>query len=313
MGGQVAQQRTIAEKISCTGIGLHSGQPVELTLHPARVDSGIVFVRNEGGRQVEIPASAHQVSSTRLATSIGGAGQTIGTVEHLLAALYGVGIDNARIEVDGPEIPIMDGSAASFVFLIRAAGIFEQRAPRRMLRLRRPVEVRAGEKWIRVEPARSLRVSYAIDFAHPSIGRQAIEGFELKPGRFEREICRARTFGFLHEVQALWRSGLAQGGSLENTIVLDERRVLNPEGLRMPDEFVRHKVLDLLGDFALLGIPLQGHVRVVRGGHALHQQLLATLLADPTSYEIVVPLGRTAGISADPSMLTATGTLRATA
>jgi len=306
MGGQVAQQRTIAEKISCTGIGLHSGQPVELTLHPARVDSGIVFVRNEAGGTVEIPASAHQVSSTRLATSIGRPGQAIATVEHLLAALYGVGIDNARVEVNGPEIPIMDGSAASFVFLVRAAGIFEQRAPRRVLRLRRPVEVRSGEKWIRVEPARSLRVSYLIDFAHPSIGRQAIEGFELTPERFEREICRARTFGFLHEVQALWRSGLAQGGSLENTIVLDEKRVLNPEGLRMPDEFVRHKVLDLLGDFALLGLPLQAHVRVERGGHALHQQLLSTLLADPTNYEIVLPAGRNAAFGADPSLLAGT-------
>jgi UDP-3-O-[3-hydroxymyristoyl] N-acetylglucosamine deacetylase len=299
----VAQQRTIAEKISCTGIGLHSGRPVELTLHPARVDSGIVFVRSEGGRTVEIPAAAHQVSSTRLATSIGRPGEEISTVEHLLAALYGLGIDNARIELDGPEVPIMDGSAASFVFLIRAAGIFEQRAPRRMLRLRRAVEARAGEKWIRVEPARSLRISYQIDFAHPGIGRQSIEGFELTPERFEREICRARTFGFLHEVQALWRSGLAQGGSLENTIVLDESRVLNPEGLRMPDEFVRHKVLDLLGDFALLGLPLLAHVRVVRGGHALHQQLLATLLSDPTNYEISMPTGWTPPFEAEAGRL----------
>lgn len=299
----MAQQRTIAEKISCTGIGLHSGQPVALTLHPARVDSGLVFVRNEGGRTVEIPASAYQVSSTRLATSIGRPGQAIATVEHLLAALYGVGIDNVRIEVDGPEIPIMDGSAASFVFLVRAAGIFEQRAPRRVLRLRRPVEVRSGERWIRVEPGRGLRVSYAIDFAHPSIGRQSIEGFDLTPDRFEREICRARTFGFLHEVQALWRAGLAQGGSLENTIVLDEKRVLNPEGLRMADEFVRHKVLDLLGDFALLGLPLQAHVRVVRGGHALHQQLLTTLLADPRSFEIAPSPGRSAGSLPDAALL----------
>ncbi|HME69466.1 MAG TPA: UDP-3-O-acyl-N-acetylglucosamine deacetylase [Myxococcota bacterium] len=281
------RQRTIAEKISCTGIGLHSGAPVEFTLQPGRIDSGIVFSGQRAGHPVEVAARPEFVVATRHATSLGARGFTVGTVEHLLAALYGIGIDNVRIELGGSEIPIMDGSAASFVFLIRAAGIYEQPAPRRCLRIRRPVEVVDGVRRIRVEPARSFRVSYAIDFSHPAIARQSIENLELGEGVFERKLCRARTFGFLHEVQALWRAGLARGGSLNNTVVLDERRVLNPEGLRMPDEFVRHKVLDLLGDLALLGMPIQGHVKVERGGHALHQRLIAELLSDPSCYEIV--------------------------
>ena len=285
--GGTVQQRTIAEKISCTGIGLHSGTPVQLTLHPARRDTGIVFVRNDGTRMVEVPARVAQVGSTQLATTLGTGTATFGTVEHLLAAIYGLGIDNIRVEMDGPEVPVMDGSAASFVFLLRAAGMFEQRGPRHVLRVKRPIEVRDGDRFARVEPGRSLRISYHIDFQHPAIGRQSLDDFELTEGSFERELCRARTFGFLHEVQALWRAGLARGGSLDNTIVLDEHRVLNPEGLRMPDEFVRHKTLDLLGDLALLGMPLEGHVRMARGGHALHQKLMDALLATPGAVEIV--------------------------
>ncbi len=281
------QQRTIAEKISCTGIGLHSGTPVQLTLHPARRDTGVVFVRSDGSRMIEVPARVAQVGSTQLATTLGTGAEAFGTVEHLLAAIYGLGIDNIRVEMDGPEVPVMDGSAASFVFLLRAAGLFEQGGPRRVLRVRHPIEVRDGDRFARVEPGRGLRISYHIDFQHPAIGRQTLDGFELSEGRFERELCRARTFGFLHEVQALWRAGLARGGSLDNTIVLDEHRVLNPEGLRMPDEFVRHKTLDLLGDLALLGMPLEGYVRMVRGGHALHQKLMDALLATPGAVEIV--------------------------
>lgn len=281
------RQRTIAEKISCTGIGLHSGMPVQLTLHPARSDTGIVFVRTDGARTVEIPARADQVSSTQFATTLGQGELRVSTVEHLLAAIYGLGIDNLRIEVDGPEVPVMDGSAASFVFLLRAAGLFEQRRPRRVLRVRRAVEVRDGERMARIAPGRGFRISYAIDFQHPAIGRQSLTGFELREGSFEQELCRARTFGFLHEVQALWRAGLGQGGSLDNTIVLDERAVLNPEGLRMSDEFVRHKALDLLGDLALIGRPIEGHVKVVRGGHALHQKLMHAMLETPGVLEVV--------------------------
>lgn len=271
---------------------------MQLTLHPARQDTGIVFVRTDGGRAREIPARADRVGSTQFATTLGQGELAVGTVEHLLAAFYGLGIDNVRVELDGPEVPIMDGSAASFVFLIRAAGIYEQRALRRVLRVRRPIELRDGLRHVRVEPARGLRISYAIDFQHPAIGRQSLKRLDVREGVFERELCRARTFGFLHEVQALWRAGLGRGGSLDNTVVLDERRVLNPDGLRMPDEFVRHKALDLLGDLALLGLPLEGHVRVTRGGHALHQKLIQALLDTPDAVE-VVGAGRAPGLVLD--------------
>jgi len=274
----VPYQRTIAEKIACTGIGLHGGRPVHLTLQPARVATGIVFVRTDLEPHVEIPARPELVVDTRMATTLGVGGATVGTIEHLLAALRGLGIDNVRVELDGPEVPVMDGSAASFVFLIRTAGIFEQNAPRRTLRLREPVEVRDGDRWARIEPGHGLQLSYEIDFAHPSIGRQAIERLELTPESFDRELSRARTFGFLRDVQALWGTGLGQGGSLNNAVLLDERVVLNRDGLRWPDEFVRHKALDLVGDLALVGVEIEGHVRVHKGGHALHQALVAEVL-----------------------------------
>ena len=286
-------QRTIAEKISCTGIGLHSGEPVQLTLHPARAGSGIVFVRTDLPQPVEVPANHRAVTSTRLATTLGRGDATVGTVEHLLAALCGLGIDNVRVEVDGPEVPVMDGSAASFVFLIRAAGIFDQGVPRRSLRVRRALEVRDGDRLIRIEPARELRVTYSVDFAHPAIGRQQLRDLVIDDESFESEICRARTFGFLREVEALWRSGLARGGNLDNTVVMDDFRVLNRDGLRWSDEFVRHKALDLIGDLALLGIPLEGHVVVERGGHALHQRLVRALLDQPSHWTIESELPRT--------------------
>jgi UDP-3-O-[3-hydroxymyristoyl] N-acetylglucosamine deacetylase len=279
-------QRTIAEKISCTGIGLHSGQPVQLTLHPARAGTGVVFARTDLPVPAEVPAVHSAVTSTRLATTLGRGEATIGPVEHLLAALCGLGIDNVRAEVDGPEIPVMDGSAASFVFLIRAAGIFEQDAPRRSLRVRKPVEVRDGDRLIRIEPAHGLRVTYSVDFAHPAIGRQQLRNLVIDDESFEQEICRARTFGFLREVEALWRNGLARGGNLDNTVVMDELRVLNRDGLRWPDEFVRHKALDLLGDLALLGMPVEGHLVVERGGHALHQRFVRALLEHPSHWTI---------------------------
>ncbi len=279
-------QRTIAEKISCTGIGLHSGAPVQMTLHPARTGTGVVFVRTDLAHPVEIPARPDSVTSTRNATTLGRGDATVGTVEHLLAALHGLHIDNVRIEVDGPEVPVMDGSAASFVFLIRAAGTFDQEVPRARLRIREAFELRDGERMIRVEPARGLRISYAVDYAHPAIGRQSLRGMRIDEDTFETEICRARTYGFLEEVEALWRSGLARGGNLDNTVVLDDSRVLNRDGLRWPDEFVRHKVLDLIGDLAMLGLPVDGHVIVERGGHALHQQLVAHLRDTPRASRV---------------------------
>ena len=303
-------QRTIAEKISCTGIGLHSGAPVQLTLHPARAGSGIVFLRTDLAHPVEIPARAGFVTSTRYATTLGRGDATVGTVEHLLSALYAYGVDNARIEVDGPEVPVMDGSAASFVFLIHTAGIFDQRVPRRRMRVRRRLEVRDGERAVRVEPSRELRLSYAVDFAHPAIGRQALEQLVVDGESFERELARARTFGFLHEVEALWRAGLARGGSLDNTVVLDGRRVLNRNGLRFADEFVRHKALDLLGDLALLGMPLVGHVVVERGGHALHQQLVAKILETPDAWSLE---GSLHPVGDDPERIPVPAPVRASA
>ncbi|MBW2240834.1 MAG: UDP-3-O-acyl-N-acetylglucosamine deacetylase [Deltaproteobacteria bacterium] len=277
-------QRTIAEKISCTGIGLHTGAPVQLTLHPARVGSGIVFVRSDLAHPVEIPARRDSVTSTVMATTLGRGDATVSTVEHLLSALYSLGVDNARIEVDGPEIPVMDGSAASFVFLIRSAGLFDQNAPRRLLRIRETLEVRDGDRAIRIEAARSLRVTYSVDFAHPAIGRQSLSDVEVNGDTFEREIGRARTFGFLREVETLWRNGLGRGGNLDNTVIMDDHRVLNDDGLRWSDEFVRHKILDLIGDISLLGVPLAGHITAVRGGHALHQALVEKILANPHAW-----------------------------
>jgi UDP-3-O-[3-hydroxymyristoyl] N-acetylglucosamine deacetylase len=279
-------QRTIAEKVSCTGVGLHSGSATQLTLHPARANTGIVFVRSDFGEPVEIPARSSEVVSTALATTLGRGNATVGTVEHLLAALFGLGIDNIRIEVDGPELPVMDGSAAPFVYLIRSAGIFEQRQPRQVLRVRRKIEVIDGDRAISIEPSRDFRVSYAVDFQHPAIGRQEIELGPLSPECFERDVSAARTFGFLREVTALWGAGYARGGSLDNTVVLDHEKVINPEGLRWSDEFVRHKVLDLCGDLALLGVPLCGHVRAERGGHELHQRLVSAIVADRDAWTI---------------------------
>ena len=218
MGGCRLYQQTIAEKVSCTGIGLHSGAPTQLTLYPARANTGVVFVRTDRGTPVEIPARSSEVSSTALATTLGHGAVTVGTIEHLMSALYGLGIDNARIEVDGPELPVMDGSAAPFVYLLRSAGLFTQRARRRVLRVRRKVEIVDGDRSISIEPARDFRVTYAVDFEHPAIRRQQISIAPLDAERFEREISAARTFGFLREVQALWDAGFARGGSLDNTV-----------------------------------------------------------------------------------------------
>ncbi len=285
-GGFLRKQQTLAESVSCTGSGLHSGAPVRLALSPARAGTGIVFVRTDHAHAVEIPARPGSVTSTRLATTLGSGDASVGTVEHLLAALHGLGVDNVRVSVDGPELPVMDGSAAAFVYLIRSAGLRVQHAPRPVLRVLEPIEVDEGGRRIRIEPARGLQISYAVDFAHPAIRRQELRLGVLDPTRFEREIASARTFGFLQDVRALWNAGLARGGSLRNTVLLDDSRVLNPDGLRWPDEFVRHKVLDLLGDLALLGVSIDGHVKVECGGHALHHRLVAALLEHPRAWRL---------------------------
>jgi UDP-3-O-[3-hydroxymyristoyl] N-acetylglucosamine deacetylase len=289
-GDFLPRQRTLAGKVSCTGLGLHSGAPVRLTLRPARANTGIVFVRADMPEAGEIRMRPASVRSTAHATTLGDPSDpdaSISTVEHLLAAVTAFEIDNLRIEVEGPEVPVMDGSAGSFVYLLRSAGVLEQEEPRAVLRIRRPIEVRDGLRRIRVEPARRLRIQYAVDFEHPAIGRQELKLPRIDAEIFERELAPARTFGFLRDVEMLLRAGLARGGSLENAVVLDAESVVNPSGLRWPDEFVRHKVLDLLGDLALLGLRLQGFVRVERGGHGLHHRLVQEILRCPDAWRVV--------------------------
>jgi len=277
-------QRTVAKRVSCTGIGLHSGAPVTLTLAPAPADAGIAFVRMDLG--VEIPARHDLVVDTRLSTSLAVGQARISTVEHVLSALHGMGIDNCRVEVDGPEIPILDGSAAPFVALIDQAGLKVQKAARHFVVITRPVEVRDGDKLARLEPAEGFSVSFTADFGHPLITNQGFQ-VTVSDRTFEREVARARTFCFRKDIELMQSMGLARGGSLENAIVVDEYSILNPEGLRWPDEFARHKVLDAIGDMALLGRPLLGALTAVKSGHALNQALVKRVLADPTCHRVV--------------------------
>jgi UDP-3-O-[3-hydroxymyristoyl] N-acetylglucosamine deacetylase len=258
---------------------------VRLTLAPAPPDSGIVFVR----AGVEIPALAEFVVDTTMNTSLGREGVRIGTVEHLLAALAGCGIDNARIEVEGPEIPIMDGSSEPFVDLIQQAGIRELRQSRRFLLVRKAVTVTDGDKLVRLAPARGkFSINYTIDFRHPLISDQCYR-MDLSERSFQKDISRARTFGFKRDVERLHKAGLARGGSLDNAVVVDDFNILNPEGLRFPDEFVRHKILDALGDLSLLGMPVIGRLTAVKSGHALNHQLVRRILAEAEACEIVRP------------------------
>lgn len=281
------QQRTIAEKVECRGLGLHSGEPVGFQLLPAAPGTGVVFACRQAGDEVEIPALEEFVRASTNATRLAREGASVLTVEHLLAVLAARGVDNARVEVDGPEIPAMDGSGAPFDRLLQGVGLSPQAGSRRVLEIRRAVGYADGPRWIRIEPATGFGVSYAVDFTHPAIGRQTLEIDDLTPARFETEIAPARTFGFLDEVEALRHAGFARGAGLGNTVVLDARGVMNEGGLRWPDEFVRHKVLDLVGDLALLGCPVRGHVHVERGGHAIHHALLRVLREQPEAWALV--------------------------
>jgi UDP-3-O-[3-hydroxymyristoyl] N-acetylglucosamine deacetylase len=266
-------------------VGLHSGAVVNLTVHPAPVNHGIVFVRTDTPRAIAIPALSENVVDTALATTLGREGVRVGTVEHLLAALAGMGVDNARVELDGPEVPIMDGSAAPFATLISQAGVCEQDEPRRLLIIKRAVSVVDGDKEATLAPASRFRVSCTIDFKHPLIAEQSFD-LEFSDWCFDREISRARTFGFLRDVEMLKKMGLARGGSLENAIVVDEHSILNPEGLRFSNEFVRHKILDAIGDMSLFGWPVVGHLKAFKTGHALNHKLVQKVLSDPSCYEI---------------------------
>ncbi len=277
-------QRTVAKRVSCTGVGLHSGKPATLTLAPAAIDAGVSFVRMDLG--VEVPARNEFVADTTLSTNLAHAGARVHTVEHVLAALHGMGIDNCRVEVDGPEIPILDGSAAPFVALVHEAGVQVQRAGKRWLVVEQPVEVRDGDKVARLEPADAFSVDFTADFDHPLITNQAFR-VSVSDRAFEREVSRARTFCFRRDIERMQAAGLAKGGSLANAIVVDDFSILNPEGLRFPDEFARHKVLDAIGDLALFGLPVLGALTAVKSGHALNQALVKKVLADPAAHRVV--------------------------
>lgn len=280
-------QRTVKSRASGAGIGLHRGLRARFTIAPAPPDTGIIFVRTDLSPSVEIPARSENVVDGRLATSIGVGGVTVGTVEHIIAALYGLGVDNARVEIDGAEVPIMDGSSQRFVeIILDAGGTVAQRRPKRFLVVRRPVMVSedGGRRSARLEPAASFMLSCTIDYDHPLARNQRLD-VTFSDIAFVREIARARTFGFGKDVDAMHAEGLAKGGSLDNAVVIDDFSIRNPEGLRFPDEFVRHKVLDALGDLALLGAPIIGRYVGVRSGHALNTRLVAELLAREAAYE----------------------------
>ncbi len=286
------QQRTLKSLTRAVGVGLHSGQRVELTLRPAQPDTGIVFRRVDLPEPVDIPMSATSVSDTRLATTASNGNAKVATVEHIMSACSGLGIDNLYVDITGEEVPILDGSAASFVFLLQSAGIELQNAPRRFIRVTRPVEVREGqgtqEKWARFDPFHGYKLSFEITFDHPAVDStgQKVE-FDFSVNSYARDIARARTFGFTRDVETLRTHGLALGGGLDNAIVMDDYKVLNAGGLRYDDEFVKHKMLDAMGDLYMLGKPLLAAYSAFRSGHALNNRLVRELLARTDAWELV--------------------------
>ncbi|MBM4273357.1 MAG: UDP-3-O-acyl-N-acetylglucosamine deacetylase [Deltaproteobacteria bacterium] len=280
-------QKTVSQTHRFTGVGLHGGVPVSVSIFPAPANHGLRFVRTDLPHRPTLKAHFSQVVDTVRATTLGEGEATLGTVEHLLSALWGLGVDNALIHVDGPEVPIMDGSAAPFAERLAQSGLQSLPWPRAYLLIQRPVELREGDQWMRATPGQP-RLTYAIDFPHPLIRRQRFT-VDLTSDSFRREIAPARTFGFLKEVEYLRSRGLALGGSLDNALVLDDTGLLNPEGLRFPEEFVRHKILDAVGDLALLGLPLLGRLEVSRGSHALHQRFLTTLLRQESAWRLWIP------------------------
>jgi UDP-3-O-[3-hydroxymyristoyl] N-acetylglucosamine deacetylase len=282
------RQRTLKSIVTASGVGLHTGRKVRISLRPAPADTGIVFRRVDLDKPVDIPARADFVGETRLSSCLVNEGAKVYTVEHLMSALGGLGVDNAYIDLDAPEVPIMDGSAAPFVLLVQQAGIAQQGAAKKFLRILRRVEVKDGDKWARFDPYEGYRLAFSIDFKHPVIDRstQSVT-IDFAETSYLKEIARARTFGFMHDVENLRENGLALGGGLDNAVVLDEYRVLNVEGLRFADEFIRHKLLDAVGDLYLLGKPLLGAFSAHKSGHALNNRLLRALLADASAFETV--------------------------
>ena len=281
-------QRTIAKAVSCSGVGLHSGDKVDLRLLPAPVNTGAVFIRTDinHGRSARVLATISKVAATSLSTILKEDSTAVHTVEHLLSALSGMQVDNIYVELNSAELPIMDGSAAPFVDLLLKAGIVEQSKPQPQIKILEPIGIEEDGKQVMIMPASNYRISYSIDFDHPSIAKQSYH-YDSSPAYFQKEIAGARTFGFLKEVEALWAQGYARGGSMENAVIIGEDGILNKEGLRFPDEFVRHKILDLVGDLSLLGMPVIGHLVAVRSGHALHTKLAAKILEEKDKWTIV--------------------------
>ena len=285
-------QRTLKSLTKAVGVGLHSGQRVELTLRPAAPDTGIVFRRVDLPEPVEIPVRAESVTDTRLASTISNGGAKVHTIEHLMSAAAGLGLDNLYVDITAEEVPILDGSSASFVYLLQSAGIVTQKAPKRFIRVKKPVEVREGEgrslKWARLDPHHGYTLAFEIEFDHPAVtstGQRVT--FDMGSGNYAREIARARTFGFTRDVEMMRSHGLALGGGLDNAIVMDDVKVLNADGLRYADEFVKHKILDAIGDLYIVGHPLLAAYSAFRSGHAMNNQLLRALLAQPEAYDIV--------------------------
>ena len=281
-------QTTIKKSVELVGIGLHKGSPVKLRLEPLESNSGIVFYRSD--ISVSIPLIPANVVDTKMATVIGKDGHVISTIEHLLSAVYAYGIDNLRVIVDADEVPVMDGSSASYCMLLDEAGIVEQDIPKKIMRIKKDIEIREGDKYVKLSPSPDLQYDFTIKFPHPVIGKQDYV-LKFTKESYKKEISRARTFGFLHEVQYLRSKGLALGGSLENAIVLDDKKILNPEGLRFENEFVRHKILDAIGDMSLIGMNFIGNYEAFAGSHDLNHKLTLALLADTENYEVVELVG----------------------
>lgn len=282
------KQRTLKNVIRATGVGLHTGDKVYMTLRPAAVDTGIVFRRVDLAEPVEIRSCCENVGDTRLSTTLVKGDVRIATIEHLLSAIAGLGIDNAYVDVSAPEVPIMDGSAGPFVFLIQSAGVEEQNVAKRFIRIKKPIEVRDGDKIARFEPFNGFKVSFGIDFDHPAMSEERRNSvIDFSSTSFVKEVSRARTFGFLRDIEMLRANGLALGGSMDNAIVVDDFRVLNEDGLRYQDEFVRHKILDAIGDLYLLGHSLIGAFNGYKSGHALNNRLLKALISQPEAWEEV--------------------------
>ncbi|HAU67323.1 MAG: UDP-3-O-acyl-N-acetylglucosamine deacetylase [Arenicella sp.] len=281
-------QRTLKNVIRATGVGLHTGEKVYLTLRPAPVDTGIVFRRVDLDPVVELSATPERVGDTRLSTALQEGDVTVSTVEHLMSALAGLGIDNIYVELTCPEVPIMDGSAAPFVFLIQSAGVVEQAAPKKFIRIIKPVIIEDGDKWAKFDPFEGFKVSFSIDFDHPIFAKSPQQAtVDFSTTSFVKEVSRARTFGFMHEVEALREAGLARGGSHDNAIVMDSYSILNDDGLRYEDEFVKHKILDAIGDLYLLGHPLIGAFSAHKSGHSLNNRLLRAMVNQKDSWELV--------------------------